>query len=416
MLVVLFTIIIVFFFMIFNTKLFGKKINYMNIFEFIITFGMLLTSINPFSFINIENTLYVYYLITIIVFEITNVFFLSFWKSKKKKITIMNYNKIFLISLFVMISLIPYSIKGLSILMSYGIIALRAVALKSDYYSSVSKVFFTYILFPLNNAVLIYSIIKTVEKKKIEKTLIICLINILQNFLITGGRASLFNVILYFTIILYIKYCHNIKKIIINNLKIIIFTIALLIAILMITTKRSITSGESNILINIYTYFFGGFHLMQYHFSYDQFLNNNLLYGNAMFSPFIDTFKILFSLFHINLGIIDGVNIINNQVQYYFPVANNILMNNNVTYLYVCLRDFGIIGLLIGPFYISTILSLFYKMYHNNINNKCYLALYTFVLSNLFYLSFEFRFNITPVFYTIIFIYIIYIFSKKRMG
>ena len=300
--------------------------------------------------------------------------------------------------------------------MSYGVVALRAVALKSDYYSSVSKIFFTYILFPLNNAVLIYAIIKTIEKKQIEKSLIVCLINILQNFLITGGRSSLFNVILYFSIILYIKYCHNIKKIIINNLKVIIITIALLIAILMITTKRSITSGESNILMNIYAYFFGGFHLMQYHFSYDQFLNYNLLYGNAMFSPFIDTFKILFSLLHINLGIIDGVNIINNQVQDYFPVANNILMNNNVTYLYVCLRDFGIIGLLIGPFYISAIFSLFYKMYHNNIDNKCYLALYTFVLSNLFYLSFEFKFNITPVFYTIIFIYIIYIVSKKRSG
>lgn len=82
-------------------------------------------------------------------------------------------------------------------------------------------------------------------------------------------------------------------------------------------------------------------------------------------------------------------------------------MNNNVTFLYVCLRDFGICGLIIGPMYIALFFAIIYKFYIKKKSIRTD-ALYFYLASNLPYFLFEFFLNRTPVILTFIYIIIMY--------
>ena len=82
-------------------------------------------------------------------------------------------------------------------------------------------------------------------------------------------------------------------------------------------------------------------------------------------------------------------------------------MNNNVTFMYVCLRDFGVFGLIIGPMYISLWITFIYKkyVYNPSIKNE---VLYVYIVSSLPYFIFEFFINKTSFLITIIFIILLY--------
>ena len=109
------------------------------------------------------------------------------------------------------------------------------------------------------------------------------------------------------------------------------------------------------------------------------------------------------------------MDLLNQQVQQYLTVKNGIKMNNNVTFMYVCLRDFDIYGLIIGPAYIALCFAMLYKFYIKKKSVRTD-ALYFYLISNLPYFIFEFFLNKTPVILTFIFISIIYkiVYSKSN--
>ena len=89
-------------------------------------------------------------------------------------------------------------------------------------------------------------------------------------------------------------------------------------------------------------------------------------------------------------------------------------MNNNVTFLYVCLRDFDIYGLIIDSAYIALWFAIIYKLYikRNSLKTD---AMYFYLISNLPYFIFEFVLNKTPTILTFIYIIIVYnIICKKN--
>lgn len=88
-------------------------------------------------------------------------------------------------------------------------------------------------------------------------------------------------------------------------------------------------------------------------------------------------------------------------------------MNNNVTFLYVCLRDFGIFGLVLGPLYISIWYSIIYKLYKKS-NKIKYKVMYIYILSLMPYFIFEFTLNRLQNIMVFVFISLLYKFAYKR--
>jgi len=88
-------------------------------------------------------------------------------------------------------------------------------------------------------------------------------------------------------------------------------------------------------------------------------------------------------------------------------------MNNNVTFLYVCLRDFGSLGLIIDVAYIALWFSILYKMYKKK---KCIMtdALYFYLISNMPYFIFGFTLDKTAIILTYIYIIFIYKIAYKK--
>lgn len=399
-------------FVIFNYHfLFGKVVNFLNIFLGLYYIVIILSSLQLFDF-NTPSPITYYYLgLALFFIELFSVLFLSIKLDIKPVINVkhVNISKLVIISLVILVLMIPSTIEGINILKTYGFTGIRSAAFSTEVYSSYTKIFLTYFLFPLNKVVFIYSLIEVVSKKNTHISLIISIINMIQCVLIFGGRSVLLDTILLIVIILYIKNGESFWNIIKNHLKFVLLICLILLFITNITSERNI-SKSGGFLINLYTYYVGSIHLLDYFIVHPEISlldGNHLLYGASMFSPFFDIFKILGKAIFNNLDYKTGIEIINERVQLFFNVGGNIKMNNNITFLYICLRDFDVLGLIIGPAYISAWYSFVYKFY---IKRSSVLsdALYYYLCSILPYFIFNFQISNTPVFMTIIFIVLVY--------
>ena len=287
--------------------------------------------------------------------------------------------------------------------------------LSQSYLTMFQHIFIIYIVLPLSKAITIYSVMDCVEKKKINKTLVVSFINVILTVLTFAGRGILLDFIFLIVVIISCsQHKLSLLKTIKQYKKAIVILAIILVLISTITNQRKLNS-ESSLFSNAYSYYVGSIHLFDVHLNEKASLldDENLLYGKAILSPIIDIYKMTINFFGFNTNIKSGVETINQQVQQYYRVGNHISLNNNVTFLYVPLRDFGIFGLLIGPLYLSFIYAIAYKKKKNlpTVKNK---AIYYYLCSILPYFIFEFYLNKTNTFFTIIFILVIpYIFFKK---
>ena len=409
MFVILYTIIIGVFLFI-NSKIYRKKINYLNIFLIMFYIVVCFSTNGLYGFRVPSNRTYWYLLIALSSIEFFSIIFMSI-KIKKKNVikdNPINTKILFIIAITITILMIPSTIEGIKILSAYGFTAVRSAAFSDDVYSSYTKIMLTYILNPLNKAVFIYSLLYYLKEKKGKIPLIITVINTIQTIATFGGRSVVVELALIIFIAIYIKNKGNLLQIVKENLKIIILLIILFMIVINVTKERSLNKDEG-VLFNLYSYYVGSIHLFDIHLnnpSISLLDGDNLLYGKAMLNPAIDILKITLKLIGINTNMLSGVEEINIQVQQYIQVTDTIKMNNNVTFMYVCLRDFDIFGLIIGPMYIALWLVFIYKQYINNhsIKNE---ALYIYMISNLPYFIFEFFINKTPFALTVIFIMVL---------
>ncbi len=409
MFVILYTIIIGIFLFI-NSKIYRKKINYLNIFLTMFYIVVCFSSNGLYGFEVPSNKTYWYLLLALFSIEIFSILFMSIKINKKNiiKDNPINTKILIIIASIVTILMIPSTIEGIKILFEYGFTAVRSAAFSDDVYSSYTKIMLIYILNPLNKAVFIYSLLYYLREKKGKIPLIITIFNTIQTIVTFGGRSVVVELALIICIAIYIRNKGKVFQIVRKNLKIIILLVILFTIVINITKERSLNKDEG-LLFNLYSYYVGSIHLFDIHLnnpSISLLDGNNLLYGKAMLNPFIDILKITLKLIGINTNMLSGIEEINIQVQQYIQVTNTIKMNNNVTFMYVCLRDFDILGLIIGPMYIALWLAFIYKQYVNNgsIKNE---ALYIYMISNLPYFIFEFFINKTPFVLTIIFIIVL---------
>lgn len=410
MFAILYTIIIGLF-VIFNTKIYKKFVNYLNVFLIMFYIVAIFSMFGLYGFRVPTDKTYWYLLIALISFEFFTIVFMSIKVNKGKYIENEKINTKILttISILITILMIPTTFEGIKILTQYGFTAVRSAAFSNDIYSSYTKIMLTYILVPLNKAVFIYSLVYYLKEKKCKLSIVITIINTIQTIATFGGRSVIVELTLIILVAIYIKNRGKIFEILKKNYKLIFLVVLLFIIITTVTRERTISKNEG-FLFNLYSYYVGSIHLFDIHLnnpSISLLDGNHLLYGKAMFNPIIDIFKILIKLIGIDTNMLSGIEIINNQVQQYIQVTNSFKMNNNVTFMYVCLRDFGVCGLIIGPMYISLWITFIYKkyIYNHSIKNE---VLYIYIVSSLPYFIFEFFINKTSFLITIILIILLY--------
>ena len=416
MFIIIFTITIITFLLI-NFKVYKDVINYLNIFLIMYYLIVLLSSSGRYGFSIPSDKTYVYLLIALISLETFSLLFMKIKLNVKeeKKEEILNRKKLLFISILVTILMIPTTIEGIKILMEEGFTAVRSAAFSNDIYSSYTKIFLVYILSPLNKVIYIYSLLDYIKNRKVKLPLIFSVLNVLQTVVTLGGRSVLLDFILISIVITYEKYNRKIFNIFKKNKKIIIISIMLLVVMIVITNDRSLDEKEG-FFFNLYSYYVGSIHLFDIHLQKPEISlldGEHLLYGKGMLNPVWDISKIALKAIGFNVDITTGTEIINKQVQQYLIVKDGIKMNNNVTFLYVCLRDFDIFGLIIGPAYIALWFAIIYKLYTKKKSIKTD-ALYFYLVSILPYFIFEFYINKTTFLLTIIFIILIYNFVYKR--
>lgn len=410
MFILVFTILLIIFLLI-NFNVYKNVINYLNIFLIMYYLVIILSSSGRYGFSVPSNTTYGYLLLALISLEFFSILFMKIKLPIKENTNeeSINVKRLSIIAIIVAILMIPTTLEGIKILGEQGFTAVRSAAFSKDVYSSYTKIFLNYILVPINKAIYIYSLIDYVKSNKIKAPLVLSVINALQTVITLGGRSVILDLILVLAVIVYEKYNRQIIKIIKKNKKVLLIVFVLLIIIIMITNDRSLNKKEG-FLFNLYSYYVGSIHLFNVHVqnpSISLLDGEHLLYGKGMLSPIWDIVKISLKMIGIETDITTGIETLNQQVQQFLTVKDGVKMNNNVTFLYVCLRDFDIYGLIIGPAYIALWFVILYKLYihKKSVKND---ALYFYLVSNLPYFIFEFFLNKTPVILTFIFIIIIY--------
>lgn len=410
MFVIIFTVFMIIC-LIINYRVYKNLLNYLNIFLIMYYIIIVLSNTKIFGFSVPSDTTYYYLLIALIAIEFFSILFVIIKmpiKEQKEEETI-NAKRLTLISMIITVLMIPTTIEGINIFMNSGFTGLRGAALSTDTYSSYDRIFLSYIISPMNKVVFIYALLDYIKSHKIKAPLIFSIVNVIQMIFTLGGRSVILDFIILSVVIIYEKYSRNIVLIVKKNKKIIIISMLLVIMIIAVTSERSLNRNEG-FLFNLYSYYVGSIHLFDVHVenTYLSLLDgNHLLYGKGMLSPVWEITKIGLKLVGFDVDIETGIDIINQQTQQYLPVRDGVRMNNNVTFLYVCLRDFGTFGLIIDSAYIALWFAIIYKLYKKRKSIKTD-ALYFYMVSNLPYFIFEFVLNKTSTILTFIYIVIVY--------
>lgn len=395
-----------------NKKIFKKNINYMTIFIALYTITIFFSFFNFFGFPNVSFETYLYIFIALCSLELSTIFVVSILKFKKGKIQETNYKinnfKMISLSIIFFLILIPTTIEGYKIFQELGFNYLRW-AWQGDYYNQSTRMMVVYVMSPIISALTFFSLSDFINTMKLKMYLIINFISYFLIMFITGGRMMIFNLVIYIFVILYIKYNGSIKKIMIKNKKMICISVILCASIIIVSNQRSL-SKDKGISFNAYSYFVGSIHLFDYYNrnpSVTLMDYEHLLYGKAMLSPITDIFKMAISFVGIDNNLTSGIEDINVVAQRYFTLSNGVTMNNNITFIYVCLRDFGLFGLILDPIYVSLVYAIIYKKYILHTEEK-YKVMYYYALSILPFWIFEFYFARTTIILTFVYISIIF--------
>ena len=402
-----------------NYKIFKKNINYLNIFLIIYYFAIVFSMSRFYGFSVPNDKLYIFVLIALISLEMFSIFFMAIKlhiKEEKKEEKV-NTKILGFIALIIFVFMIPTTIEGIKIIRQYGFFAARSAAFSTEVYSSYTKIFLVYILAPLDKVVYMYALIDYIKTKKINIALIISSINILQMTVTLGGRSALLDFIIISIVIVYSKYNGQIIDILKNNKRIIAIAAIMMMAIVGVTNNRSIKKNEG-FLFNVYSYYVGSIHLFNVHLSNPNISlldGNHLLYGRGMLNPIEELTKMTLKFAKIKTDKETGIDIMNKQLQKFLTVRNGVKMNNNATFLYVCLRDFDFIGLIIGPAYIALWFVILYKLYIKKKSLKTDIMFF-YIVSCIPYFLFEFYLNRTPTVLTFIYIMFLYkiVVSRKN--
>ena len=318
-----------------------------------------------------------------------------------------NYKLLFVLNLICLVFMIPKTLAAYTSIQMIGWDGQRDAYYELfGSYGEISafNVFFKP-LFIASLAILSVDLLRN-EKYSIKRILLtlIVIINIAQESIIFAARATLVKVVVFFVFsFLFVnrKEISRRKKILFLLILFIVYNV-----ITFITIQRAGNLGDSSILRTMTIYYIAPFAFLDYLISnpeYSKLGVDNLLLGLCMIG-FLYNFIYSALTYLFNIEYLGSDYAITSITAENVPVAASWHMNAACTACYPFMRDFGILGVLIG-FAISAIIiqRIKYKFLKApNVRNG---ALYVFMLYCIFRLSVNYDFLFTATYMAIVYIY-----------
>ena len=295
------------------------------------------------------------------------------------------YSPLILITLATSALLATYLPDALSILATGGFSSVRHNVLYSETstYTSSSLVLLKWAINPLILAEFLIAstaiVLKKTPRSKVGPVflLILCCCNLAMYTLIFAGRWLLMEAMLSLAVLLFHQYGLHLWELMRRNKVITAVGVLAVVVILSISGDRTI--GETDVLTSIYVYFA----------------------GTVDMSPFYVVANRLLGT-HIPIAITE-INAVSSAMVNISPTLH---MNNNCTYVYGVLRDFGAAGLLIGPAILAVVCQKIHSYYERS-GSDYGLMLYVYMVVILFFMIIEWMFGRVNVVYTGIFLYML---------
>lgn len=263
-------------------------------------------------------------------------------------------NRILTINIFCVLLLAPYVAKSIKILIFEGFASLRTQEMiESGLIATITDSFIR----PLFTATTILSIVYSFSNGKRKEKILLIFLSIVINVeqvILSAGRAPFVNLVFYLMIAIILFYGRSLSNILHKGRKYVFFGIFAIIAILLITKQRNMSSSENLLLYNTYVYYFSGpsylTQLIKNVKSYGP--NGTLLYGTASFgfvTNVISDIMIFISGKAQGSLYLLGSVISNNQ----YWVGSHTLINAMYTCFYPFIIDYGWAGIFICPIFIA---------------------------------------------------------------
>lgn len=398
---VLLNIVILFFQLFYYKRKFNRYLNYIAIFNCIWLVMIILSSFNILD-TKVENfIIYFYIYLMLITFNLFSNFFLKIKRKKKdKKITYKSMNHFFTILIIfcflILASKIP---KILSLYKSGGFSLIRKSYLNSsDSNSFVGGIFVTWFINAVVISIFTLALVEMFNKKHNKNTILVFIISticVLIYMLLTGGRFILFEILLLLVLEIIIHKNKDFKSK--TKIKKYILPIFIILYIIYKISLERTLSGL-NIAGNVYVYFFASINMLDKLFG--DLRMHSLMHGKILFSGFLSPIYIIINkLFGKSIEL--PLAILNRTTSQFIWITPSVHMNNNCTFLYAALRDFGVIGIVIYSCFLAYILAKVYLNFKNN-NNVFNEAIYIYIVMVSMLLLFEWQFARPNVVFTII--------------
>ena len=315
-----------------------------------------------------------------------------------------NYRKPFWLLIIAIILLVPFVITFKNQLNSgFELWYIRRILTTDDLRSSFEKTIWLYYLSPVSIMLTVLSYYKFYNKKYPTQLLFFAsiVITIILSFVDGGGRTGLMRWFYIYMIMLVYKKGRFSKYI--NDCAVFKwYYFALPVAAgIIITAMRAITNDDNSFIMALtesFTIYIGMF---------DYYLYNSHLI-TELYTCGISSLENIYLLINMLVRTFGGPDYIGNYKIVDDIIQNNVILNNGQVYnAYVSMyfrfyRDAGVFGIILGPMFLSSFLTILYKL---TCNNTFYILIYVFSLSLCTGLNQELVFS--KVYYFLFLLYMI---------
>lgn len=406
------------FFIFINRFIYRKIVSFPTIITAIWGISLALSTLGLYDTFATSDTVVFYAIIFIFGINLFSALFYS--RSLKEKKTnsdtnMMISNRVLTITLIICSVLLLFALwDGLVLLLETNdFSAVRNAYINYETVGTHFQVLVSVTLIPIGKAASLLSVIDLVYSGKLKSSFVLSIIFLLLCMVMTGGRSTIFFLVLALVITLYDKE-NSLAKILKQYPKIIAAVVVAVIVLLIVTFQRGFV--DNSVMQSIYVYFVGCFNLFGVYLD-GAVTFTPLLFGQALISgvafPFIEALRFF------GVDILPGNYILAEQAtSKYIPISPTVAINATPTTMFPALRDFGVAGLLVYP---AVICYAFQKLKdrcqkNNNILNK---ALFINFLTSALLLNMAYQFGTFQI--IVVFVYIIVlckisdVYINKRM-
>lgn len=395
-------------------KITGKYINHISVFNAIWLLMTALSKTRPYGLYLPSINAYLYVYTMLIIFNIVSVLILQ-----KRPVEIYNIKNVkdnsirpnyfmLILSLFSFMSLIKYIPMALQMILASGFSGLRSNYLAGEDAEMKLGVFITWFVNSLILAGITdsYLALSKTNDKKVKRialyTFLINIVNVLIYVCITGGRFLFVLCIFIIIIETWMNNSGKIKLVMKKNKKIVLLVICFFIITIFITSQRVLSGLDFWGML--YVYFYASINMFSILEAQTD-TYSNYLYGTNLIGGFITPFILLLNNY-LGSDFQIPLKEINEYTSDFVWVSNYIHMNNNCTFLYGAIRDFGSIGVVIYAIIYALVVNLFYK---KSFKKQSIISegIYVYILALSVFLLMEWMPCRPNIFFTPIFIWLI---------